>query len=153
MMWFPRSDIEAKMKSGLSLNVDNADFYDQASRYLACINKTIELSNCSYSEIESLGFYIIAPEQFVDEHNFRRYLDSMHILTTVDRRVNQYRQGKTIFPELRRGYEKKFKPFMAFMDKEKRIGCLTWESVIQNIREEDEKRRIREFLDKCYEHM
>ena len=145
--------IEAKMKSGLSPDIENADFYDQASRYLACMCKTIELSNCRFSEIDSLGFYIIAPEHLVDELNCQKYLDSKYILKTVAKRVNQYRQEKEIYPELRRWYDKKFKPFMALMEKEKRMGCLTWESVIKNIPDDYERMRTREFLDKCYEHM
>jgi len=144
--------LEAKMKSGLSSNVDNAGFYDQASRYLACICKTIELSNCAFSDIDSIGFYVIAPEDQINQNIFSKYLNPNNILNTVEKRVNQYMM-EDCYSSLVRWYNNNFKPFMNYMKCEGRIGCIKWEEAVDKIEDVSEKKSIREFLYKCYEHM
>ena len=144
--------LEAKMKSGLSKDVTHADFYDQASRTLACMCKTIELSSSRLDKIKSLGFYVIAPETQINDNVFTEYLDLNHIKDTVERRVNQYKREEC-YSALQNWYQDNFLPFINIMERENVIGCIKWEDAIEKIDDEGERSAILEFLNKCYENL
>lgn len=86
--------IEAKINSGFSKGVTNAKFYNQASRYIACIAETIDKAN-KISQLNklSLDFYLILPEtQYKGKHQFEKFLDKDFIFETVTKRVEQYKK-------------------------------------------------------------
>jgi hypothetical protein len=53
--------IEAKMFSNLSRGTKNAPEYNQAARNVACMAFTIARSEIEVSDLESVGFFVIAP--------------------------------------------------------------------------------------------
>ena len=62
--------LEAKMFSPLSKKVSNAPNYDQATRTVACMAKTIEFSGREVDELDSVGFYVVAPKEQIEGHLF-----------------------------------------------------------------------------------
>ncbi len=54
---------EAKMFSHLSKGTTNTPYYDQAARNVGCIAWAISQSSRSVEDFESLGFYVLEPQE------------------------------------------------------------------------------------------
>ena len=77
--------LEAKMFSPLSKGVKNAPLYDQAARTVACIATTIERARRSISDFESIGFYVVAPAEQIDQKVFSEQMTHTKIAEKVQR--------------------------------------------------------------------
>ena len=104
---------EAKINSGFSTGVTNAKFYNQAARYIACITETIGKEKVLDDLL--IGFYLVVPKsQFEkknkknkDKMNFKEFLNEKHILETVEKRVDDYKDKVKI-----EWLETKFRPVL-----------------------------------------
>ncbi|HMA59685.1 MAG TPA: hypothetical protein VKN64_05265 [Halanaerobiales bacterium] len=137
------------MNSQLSKGVTNASYFDQASRNVACIAEVLNKSNIDIDQIDSLGFYVIAPEEKLNEKtNLTKYTDEDNVDNKVKRRVNEYEgeSGK------RKGewYNKWFLP----TKNKAKIECLSWEEVIRFIKKNDKNygKDLNVFYKKCLKY-
>lgn len=84
---------EAKINAKFSKKVTNAPFYDQVSRYIACIAETVGKGG----RIETLddliiGFYLTIPKEKYDkDKSFEKCLNRENIFEKVKKRVDQYK--------------------------------------------------------------
>lgn len=139
--------LEAKMFSKLSTGVSNARYFDQAARYVACMAEVLRQGNVSPSIVDSLGFFVIAPQsQFETEKSFKAYTDKASILEKVHRRSVEYQDRKE-YEEMKKWFDDFFLPLVRAID----IQCLSWEDIIDFIKGEDEEagNGLREFYELC----
>jgi hypothetical protein len=119
--------VEAKMYSPLSPKVKNAPGYDQAARTVACIAEVLRIAGRSPADVDRLGFYVLAPEEQVTDQVFEQPMKCDSIRQRVEDRVDQFSGTKEEW------YRKCFLPTLDHI----KLGVLTWESVIEDIREVD----------------
>ena len=82
--------IEAKIFSRLSPGVANAPYFDQCARNVACIAEVLKRAERSPDSIDSLGFYILAPESRINAQVFANQMHKQSIHAKVQRRVVAY---------------------------------------------------------------
>jgi hypothetical protein len=132
--------LEAKMFSPLSRGITNARYYDQAARTMACMAWTISQSGRSVDEFDSLGFYVVAPEEQISRGVFSAQIDKSSIREKVGRRVSAYEEEDN-YGELLAWFEAAFLPTLEQTD----IRCVSWESAIEKLDETS----IRKFYQRC----
>ena len=89
--------VEAKMYSSLSGGTKNAPFYDQTARIVACMAATLERSQKSVSDFESIGFYVMAPDSQIKQGVFGEQMTRKSIVEKVQRRIEQYQEDRDDF--------------------------------------------------------
>lgn len=112
---------EAKMFSKLSSGVTNAKYFDQAARNVACIAEVLRRANIKPRSVQSLGFFVVAPQSRIDEGVFERQMDRAGIADVVQRRVEEYQDT-----EKQRWYDEAFLPVAETAS----IRCISWEEII-----------------------
>jgi len=132
---------EAKMFSPLSKGTKNAKNYDQAARTIACIAWTIGQSDNAVDDFESLGFYVIAPQEHIKDGVFSSQTSKSSIKEKVRLRVNSYSDECKIYDELQRWYEVFFNPVLGHID----IKCVSWESMVDKVGDSS----VRNFYRRC----
>lgn len=141
---------EAKMFSKLSAGVSHAKYFDQAARNVACVAEVMRKANLHPSEMDFLGFYVLAPEpQFEKEKTFKKYMTKESITEKVMRRVSEYK-GRDEFDEVNGWFKDFFLPLIKAID----IECVSWEEVLEFIQGEDEEddRGLAEFYEMCLKY-
>jgi len=139
--------IEAKMYSLLSKGIQNAPNYDQAARTIACMAWTIEQSSRVIPDFKSLGFFVLAPEEQINNGKFSRQMNKRNIIEKVEHRIESYSDEINKFAKLRNWYENGFLPIVERID----LQCVSWEWVIDNIMSVDSLNGpvIRNFYNQC----
>ncbi|TFF93468.1 hypothetical protein EU546_06170 [Candidatus Thorarchaeota archaeon] len=132
--------LEAKMFSPLSRGITNATYYDQAARTMACMAWTIGQLGRSVDEFESLGFYVIAPQEQIARGVFDPQVEESSIKAKVGRRVSAYKEEDN-YRELQAWYDTVFFPVMELTD----INCISWEDAIDRV----DHASVREFYERC----
>jgi len=132
---------EAKMFSSLSKGITNAKYYDQAARTVACIAWAISQSGCSVNEFESLGFYVVAPQEQIERGIFSAQIKKSSIKEKVERRISGYSDEGKKYDELQTWHKDFFIPTLDHID----IGCISWETMIDKIGNPS----IRNFYERC----
>jgi hypothetical protein len=132
---------EAKMFSPLSKGTRHAPYYDQAARTVACMAWVISQSGRFVRDFESLGFYVVAPEEQITAGVFSVQVEKSSIREKVERRISGYVDDDKKYSELKMWYKEFFTPTLDHID----IGCVSWESVIDKIGSTS----IREFYNRC----
>lgn len=134
--------IEAKMSSPLSEGVDYSSKYNQAARTVACMVQEIEIANISASDINSLGYYVIAPEKYLKfpKEKFSTYVDKDSISQSVENRIDDY-AGREIHNELENWYEEVFTPSLKHFN----VKSFSWKDIIDIIDDES----VSEFHQRC----
>lgn len=132
---------EAKMFSRLSAGVKNASYFNQAARYAACIAELLSRANRKPSDLDRLGLYVLAPAETIGYDWFKRPLEKEDIQQRVKRRVQAYEGEKDQW------FEEWFLPALDQM----KIGCLSWESILNYIGAVDSGYSIglQNFYQKC----
>ena len=115
------------MFSKLSAGTTHANYYDQAARNVACMAEIIRRANISLSEIETLGFFVLAPESRIDEGIFKRYMNKQHIENIVKRRVDSYNEDKSGW------FSYSFLPVLDKID----VKCIGWEELVKLMKSEE----------------
>ena len=85
---------EAKMFSKLSSGVKNASYFNQAARNVACIAEVICRAQISPSSLETIGFFVIAPESQINDGVFAEHMAPERIRSIVSRRVSEIKSQK-----------------------------------------------------------
>ena len=74
---------EAKMFSGLSKGTTRAPTYNQAARNVACIAETLRLARRTPSDMQAIGFFVVAPERQIDGGVFTKQMDRSSITSSL----------------------------------------------------------------------
>lgn len=119
--------LEAKMASGLSSNVRNANYFDQAARNVACIAEVLRRANRSPAVFSALGFYVLAPQSQIVQGVFAQDMQRDAIQQKVERRVREYEGVQNEW------YSRWFSPTFKHMN----IDVLSWESILGTIQQHD----------------
>nr|AOE09706.1 hypothetical protein [uncultured bacterium] len=137
---------EAKINSGFSKGVTNAPGYNQAARYVACIVETVEKAGkLKTLDDLSLGFYLMVPEeQFNIKKSFEKFLKEDHILKTVKKRVDQYKDEDDYIKRID-WFDTKFKPALEQLE----IEHLFYEDVIEKLEGYKYYNEIKSFYKLC----
>lgn len=139
--------LEAKMFSKLSAGVSHARYFDQAARNVACMAEVLRLKNIHPSQMDSLGFYVLAPQsQFEKESSFGAYTEKSSVIEKVHRRAVEYQDRKE-YDEIKDWFDNYFLPLIKVID----IQCISWEDIIEFIASEDEDfgSELKEFYELC----
>jgi len=83
--------LEAKMGSRLSAGTKNAPIYNQASRNVACIAFNTLSTN------HNIFFFVVAPEQKIDEHQIRQQVDLKVMLEQISNRFDLYDKNSHVY--------------------------------------------------------
>lgn len=136
---------EAKMFSKLSAGVTRAKYYNQAARNVACIAEVIYRAGMSPANLESIGFYVVAPEVRIKEGIFEKYMETDSIRSTVQRRVEEYGE-----PEKEKWYLEQFLPLLDVID----VRQIAWEEIVEFIAGVDETNGMlfKDFYNKCLKY-
>lgn len=143
--------IEAKMYSPLSEGTKNTPFYDQAARTVACMATTLERAQKSINDFESIGFYILAPEDQILQKVFAKQMTQENIITKVSRRIKIYqKEDEEQFSKLQSWFKNSFDPLLRKMD----LRCWSWETTLDAIlaANENQGTTFKEFYKQCQKH-
>ena len=119
--------LEAKLFSLLSKGVTHASFYDQAARNVACIAEVLHRAGVVPRDMDSVGFYVLAPKAQIEEGLFSELLSKESVRSKVGQRVEAYKGERDEW------FESAFQPLMDVIE----IGEISWESIIEDIQEAD----------------
>lgn len=117
------------MFSSLSGGIRNAPFYDQAARTVACMAATIESSGKSVTDLESIGFYVLAPDEQIRRGIFDEQTKPESVLEKVQQRIGQYRKDKRKSANLQSWQERALQPMVQRMS----MRCWAWENAVDAI--------------------
>ena len=109
--------IEAKMFSKLSKGVNNAPYFNQAARSVACIAEVLCRARRQVQEFKALGFYVLAPESHPDHSLIKEHLTKASLGTVVEQRVKEYGDKDDVW------FSKWFLPVLDRLD----IRQISWE--------------------------
>ncbi|SNR58021.1 hypothetical protein SAMN06265371_10626 [Lutibacter agarilyticus] len=140
---------EAKINSGFSTGVTNASFYNQAARNVACIAETIDKAD-KLENLDSLsiGFYLVVPkDQYEKKKSFEEFLDRDHILKTVKKRVDQYK-NEGDYVERKDWFDTKFTLVLKHLERKP----LFYEDVITELKGSVYIKKIKDFYNSCIEY-
>jgi hypothetical protein len=147
--------VEAKMFSNLSQGTRNAPTYDQAARNVACMATTIARSNLRVDDLESVGFFVIAPH--LDKRcnrptNLEARVRSDSIRSGVRQRIAQYEtSNRPETVELRKWENNYFHPLVDRLCAENRLGVLYWDETLEAITKAkpSEGADLKRFYERC----
>lgn len=134
--------IEAKLGSSLSPKTTNAENYGQAARTVACMVHVVESAGLRPDALESLGFYVVAPERQIQANVFKNFVTKPHIRSQVENRVAQYCGRHDEW------FENSFVPALEKIE----VGILSWESIIHHIARHDANYALGEFYMRCLQY-
>jgi hypothetical protein len=117
--------IEAKMFSSLSRGIRNAPFYDQAARTVACMAACVEKSGKSVGDLESIGFYVVAPESQIRQGVFAEQMTRDSVVEKVRRRIDQYQEDRENHARLQSWFRNTLDPLIKHIE----LRCWPWETV------------------------
>lgn len=131
--------IEAKLGSALSAGTKNAPAFDQAARNVACMAHMLNIASVDLSAIESLGFYLVAPQVQIDAGKFEALVTRESIRSKVASRVSAHSGAHSQW------FEASFLPMLACID----LGVISWESILDGLLHSAEVDVLRAFYDQC----
>jgi len=147
--------LEAKMSSNLSSGTKNAPGYDQAARNVACMASTIAKSGLTLSSLDSIGFFVIAPEitkrRFRDT-NLEACVNPESMCKVVGQRIAAYELSqRTEAIELREWEKGYFHPLVQRLSSEGTLAVLSWETLINEIgaNNQESGEELSRFYERC----
>lgn len=132
---------EAKLGSSLSKGTTNAPTYDQAARNVACIAHILANSGVDPNSLDSLAFYVIAPEDKIKSGAFANLVTKDSIETKVRERIASYAGQHDQW------FQEAFIPVLRRID----LGILSWESILRALPNTPEVDVMWNFYTKCLE--
>jgi hypothetical protein len=132
---------EAKMFSPLSAGTRNAPAYDQAARNVACIAEMLSRAGRHPSQLQSLGFFVLAPEAQIRDAGLSDKLEKHSIDQAVRSRAAPYGG------ELKAWISDWFVPTLD----ELQARPLSWEQLIDDIGHHDPQtsQSLTAFYERC----
>lgn len=139
--------LEAKMSSGLSAGTRRAVAYDQAARTVACMARTIERDRIPLGNLDSVGFYLIAPEDQLKRGVFEKQMTRENIVEKVSARIEEYEKDGVKTRQLREWFEGTFQPMLRRID----LSCWSWEAAVSTIAQTDAElgKQVQAFYHQC----
>lgn len=136
--------LEAKLFSSLSAGVKHASYYDQAARTVACMAEVLHRANREPSDLDRLGFCLLAPASQIEKNVITRILSEESILKKVERRVGEYQGAKAQW------FSAWFQPTLQHIE----ICAISWEALTQTIKKHDRGsgEAIESFYARCVEY-
>ena len=136
--------VEAKMFSPLSRGTTHARQYNQAARNVACMAEVLQRANRAPDCFEQLGFYVLAPNQQIEDRVFDRYMSARSIRAVVEERVANYDEPKTAW----------FNGWFLPMLQQVKVECISWEGVLEFISVHDRNASggLSEFYSQCLKY-
>ena len=142
---------EAKMFSALSRGTRRAPTFNQAARNVSCLAWTLAQvrPRRPLTEYTSVGFFILAPESQIQARVFAAEMTRQALAASIEARVGFYDAEHRVA---------KLDPWLhewalPLLDgaSQFRFDCISWESVIQRIAEQDAAcgDRMRSFYAEC----
>ena len=132
--------VEAKMFSNLSSGIANAREYNQAARNVACMASTIKQSGISLGNLESVGFFVVAPslerrKERNSNTNLELRLQRKSLQEAVNTRIEGYEEksSQEEAGELRKWEKEHFSPLVSRLENDRRLSVLSWEQIIKDI--------------------
>ena len=144
------SVIEAKMSSALKAHGTNIKEYDQAARTVACMAEALKIAEIEPNNFEKIGFYVVAPSDKIESNGtFKLFTDIDNIKRKVNQRVEDY-SNREDYQVKKSWFDNWFMPLLDEID----IECLSWESVINFIKDKDVMtgKKVDLFYEKCKEY-
>ncbi|MBM4386873.1 MAG: hypothetical protein FJ088_03985, partial [Deltaproteobacteria bacterium] len=130
--------IEAKMYSRLAKGVKNIPQYGQAARNIACMAKVLENAQRDPDRMETFGFYVLAPEEQIQNRQFDEPIEEANVRSAVYQRIERYNKEKdNRYEEKKDWYEKWFLPFVDRLDWKRDVKPLSWESILDFLKRND----------------
>lgn len=133
--------VEAKMFSNLSAGTKNAPAFNQAARNVACMAAALSNSTRRLTEIESIGFLVLAPSLERRRQrgtNLESCVTADTIRSAVEQRIVRYeemsREESKTLREWQAGY---FLPLVDRLVHEQRLAVLSWEGCIEAVAAKD----------------
>lgn len=143
--------VEAKMFSTLSSRTTNALGYNQAARSIACMAETIRRSDMDVGDLESVGFFVVAPEEKLQregKRSLKSYLAQDMIHQAIVQRIRNYEVAFRNDEQLCK-WKTQFDRLLKRLVEKNRFGAFSWEQIIKEITAVDRARG--EELDQFYE--
>lgn len=152
--------VEAKMFSNLSSGTTHAPGYNQAARTVACMAKTIELSGIPLDNLDSVGFFVVAPNREMRKQrkpntNLEICITSDSIRSVVSKRIEGYETPSRKEAGKLRKWEKQYcSPLVDRPEKDKRLSVLSWEQIIKDIADIDPAKgeELLQFYQSCLKY-
>ncbi len=141
--------IEAKIFSEFSPKVTNANFYNQAARYIACITETIDRAG-KINQLNDLtiSFYLIVPKKQYDEKkSYEVAMNKIKIHETVQKRVAQYKD-ESDYKKRKLWFDSKFKNLLDKII----IKPIFYEDVISDLHDYRFVKEIKEYYNMCLDY-
>jgi hypothetical protein len=123
---------EAKLFSPLSAGVTRARNFDQAARNVACIAEVLFKANRPAKQLESLGFFVLAPSEQIDAKLFEPFLSKGSIYRKVWDRVSAFDNSPDKEPEIK-WFRDWFEPTLEQIT----INSFSWEEIMNFIASKD----------------
>ena len=115
--------LEGKIFSRLSSGVQNAGFFDQAARNVACMAEVLSRAKVAPSDLTNLAFHVLAPMSQIESGVFGDLVTKESVRTKVKRRVAQYEGQRDEW------FAQWFAPTLEHV----RVGLISWEGLIGDI--------------------
>ncbi len=142
--------VEAKINSKLASGTAHVPFYNQATRNIACMAKTLKRSKIKPDKIDDLAFFVIVPKMQIKKiSTFKDFTDKNMVIKVVKDRVEQYKNDD-YYVQLQEWLNLWFLPMMNKI----KINCLEWEDIIHFIKSNDKiyGYELEEFYDNCLKY-
>lgn len=135
--------LEAKIFSPLKPGVTKKPYYDQAARNVACIAEVLKRAPRSPAELDSLAFYVLAPQTQIESGVFDDKMKRDSIYRKVEKRVGEYAGERDSW------FTEWFVPTLDRLAPE--LKCISWEELIETITSADSAsgEQIQSFYDLC----
>lgn len=129
--------LEAKMLSRLSKGIKNAEYYNQAARYIACIAEILRLEEKSPAEMVSVSFYVIAPKSQIEKGLFSAELSKESIRSIVEKRAYEYDRAYEHDDEHKTDKIKWFQDWFLPTIEKTDIQSISWEDILLHLNNVD----------------
>jgi hypothetical protein len=111
---------------------------------------TLERSRKSVSDLESIGFYVVAPDSQIKQDVFTKQMTRQSITEKARDRINQYQKDREALSRHRSWFENTFEPLIKCID----LRCWSWETAVDAIADAKpaEGKVVKDFYERCLKH-
>lgn len=140
--------LEAKMGSALAPGTSKVTWFDQAARNVAAMSWAVHQSKVDVDQIESIGFYVIAPAtRLAAESTFDEWTSRTSIIEKIDRRIALYADDPAKAGNLHRFRQG---TLAAVLDRAV-ITTISWEDLLAGV-DGDLRGPLESFYKECLRH-
>jgi len=139
------------MLSRLSKGIKNAEYYNQAARYIACIAEILKRAKMDPMEMASVSFYVIAPKSQIEKGLFSAELSKESIISIVERRAYEYDRAYEHDAERKHNKIKWFQDWFVPTLEKTDVQSISWEDILLHLNNVDPEvgNELGIFYEKC----